>query len=54
MWERLMPLIIGITQATGRYIIRLDSDDMVLPERVEKQFSFLEENHDIWVVLHIY
>lgn len=41
---------IGIAQATGKYIMRLDSDDMVLPERVEKQFSFLEENHDIDVL----
>lgn len=34
----------GITQAQGKYIARMDSDDISHPERLEKQFNFMENN----------
>jgi glycosyltransferase involved in cell wall biosynthesis len=36
----------GIKIAKGRYIARMDADDISLPERFEKQISFLENNPD--------
>jgi glycosyltransferase involved in cell wall biosynthesis len=34
----------GIDLAKGKYIVRMDADDISLPERLEKQFSFMEKN----------
>jgi glycosyltransferase involved in cell wall biosynthesis len=34
----------GISKARGKYIARMDADDFSFPDRLEKQFSFLEEN----------
>lgn len=34
----------GIQHAIGKYLVFLDSDDIVLPEKLEKQVSFLENN----------
>jgi len=34
----------GSKAATGKYLLRLDSDDMVVADRIEKQFDFLESN----------
>ncbi|TWR25188.1 glycosyltransferase [Mucilaginibacter pallidiroseus] len=39
----------GLKKARGRYIARMDSDDIALPDRFEKQFNFLEKNRDIAV-----
>lgn len=36
-----------ILLAKGKYIARMDADDISLPERIEKQVKFLEENPDI-------
>jgi glycosyltransferase involved in cell wall biosynthesis len=36
----------GLAAATGEYIATLDSDDMALPERIEKQVFFLDNNRD--------
>jgi len=37
----------GISLAKGKYIARMDADDISLPERFEKQVKFLEENINI-------
>ncbi len=34
----------GLKMAKGKYIARLDSDDISCPKRLEKQLSFLENN----------
>lgn len=36
----------GLGLANGVYIARIDSDDIALPTRLEKQVAFLEENPD--------
>ncbi len=43
-------LNIGISLAKGKYIARIDSDDICLPNRFEKQIKFLNENPEIAVV----
>ena len=40
----------GCRMATGKYIARLDADDIAHPERFEKQVDFLEKNPDISVL----
>ncbi|WP_179293907.1 glycosyltransferase [Candidatus Methanoperedens nitratireducens] len=37
----------AIEKSTGDYIARMDSDDISLPNRIEKQVKFLEENKEI-------
>jgi glycosyltransferase involved in cell wall biosynthesis len=37
----------AIKQAKGKYISRMDADDISFPKRLELQFNFLEENPDI-------
>ena len=37
-------LNIGIAKAKGKYIARMDADDISMPKRLEKQFGFLEEH----------
>lgn len=39
----------GIRLAHGRYIARMDCDDISLPDRLRKQFDFMEENPAIGV-----
>jgi len=39
----------GIIKATGKYIARMDADDISLPERFEKQITFMEDNHEIGI-----
>jgi glycosyltransferase involved in cell wall biosynthesis len=43
-------LNIGIQHVTSKYIARMDSDDICLPERFKKQMEFMEQNDDIMVV----
>ncbi|HEC1752103.1 TPA: glycosyltransferase family 2 protein, partial [Campylobacter lari] len=43
----------GLNIAKGKYIARMDDDDISLPSRFEKQVKYLEENEDI-VVLGTY
>ncbi|MBI4833572.1 MAG: glycosyltransferase [Planctomycetes bacterium] len=40
----------GVRKATGRYIAFLDSDDIWLPFKLERQLNFLEENKDVGLV----
>jgi glycosyltransferase involved in cell wall biosynthesis len=39
----------GISIARGEYIARMDSDDISLPERFEKQVAFLDKNNEVVV-----
>ena len=36
--------------AKGKYIANMDADDISLPTRLEKQFTFLEKNPDVAVI----
>ena len=40
----------GFKLAKGEYIARMDDDDISLPERFEKQVSYLDEHPDITVL----
>lgn len=40
----------GLKIAKGRYIAYLDSDDMFLPDKLERQISILDENKDFGMV----
>jgi len=40
----------GIEAATGKYIARMDADDVCLPERFQMQFDFLESNPEYFAV----
>ena len=37
----------GIQKARGKYIVRMDADDISLAKRFEKQIEFMEKNQDI-------
>lgn len=39
-----------LAQASGEYVARMDGDDISLPDRFEKEVSFLEENADYAIV----
>jgi len=39
----------GMDICTGKYIARMDADDISLPERIEKQFDFMEKNQNVSV-----
>lgn len=40
----------GIELCNGEYIARMDSDDIALPQRIEKEVHFLEQNKDYGIV----
>ena len=40
-------LNIGLSLSSGKYIARMDSDDIALPYRLEKQFAFMESHPDV-------
>ncbi len=42
-------LNIGFREAKGKYIARMDSDDIALPTRLEKQFDYMESHPDVIV-----
>lgn len=42
-------LNIAMRSARGQYIARMDSDDISLPERFQKQIEFMENNKDVIV-----
>lgn len=37
----------AISLSEGKYIARMDADDICLPDRFEKQYKFMEENPDL-------
>lgn len=39
----------GLDNATGKYVARMDSDDISHPDRLEKQYMFMESNPDVGV-----
>ena len=43
-------LNLGLDEARGKYIARMDDDDIALPTRFEKQYAFMEQNPDFAVV----
>lgn len=43
-------LNVGILEAEGEYIARMDADDICLPDRFEAQVSFLEKNPSVDIV----
>lgn len=44
----------GVTSADGRWIARMDSDDLCHPQRLEKQLSFLQNHPGTLFVTSIY
>ncbi len=40
----------AIKLSSGKYIARMDADDIALPERLQKQVDFLDANPDVGVV----
>jgi len=40
----------GLLKATGKYIARMDADDISFPERFDLQYNFLETNKDVFLV----
>jgi glycosyltransferase involved in cell wall biosynthesis len=40
----------GLDLANGKYIARMDADDISMPERLEKQVEYLEKNPEIGVL----
>lgn len=49
-----VPRNIGIENARGRYVAFLDSDDLWLPEKLEKQIRVFQENADAAIVFSYY
>lgn len=40
----------GIKIARGKYIARMDADDVAHPTRIEKQVNFMEEHDDVYIL----
>ena len=43
-------LNLALEKAQGKYIARMDDDDIALPSRLKKQSDFLDKNHNVGVV----
>lgn len=37
----------AIALSKGKYVARMDADDICMPYRLEKQFNYLEQHHDV-------
>ena len=40
----------GVEASKGKYLMRLDSDDIAFPDRIEKQINYLEKNKKIFAL----
>lgn len=40
----------GLLKVKGRYVARMDADDISLPDRIESQFNFFESNKEIYLI----
>lgn len=40
-------LNLGLERSSGKYIARMDSDDIMMPDRLQKQYDYMENNPDI-------
>lgn len=40
----------GFALAKGKYIVRMDGDDIALPQRIERQLNYLHENPEVSIV----
>jgi glycosyltransferase involved in cell wall biosynthesis len=43
-------LNMGIRESRGEYIARMDSDDWMYPERLDKQFTYMETNPEVEIL----
>lgn len=43
----IQSLNIGMTAAIGKYIARMDADDIMLPKRLQLQYEFMENNPNV-------
>ena len=43
-------LNLGLKEAKGKYIARIDADDVAMPNRLEIQYNYLENNRNIFLV----
>jgi len=43
-------LNLGLQEASGKYIARMDGDDISMPERLNIQFNYLEKNSDVFLL----
>lgn len=39
----------GLSLAKGKYVVRMDADDWSYPERLKKQYEFMEKHQDVGV-----
>ncbi|MES2619870.1 MAG: glycosyltransferase family A protein [Bacteroidota bacterium] len=39
----------GMELASGKYIVRMDADDICMPDRIQKQVQFMETHHKVGV-----
>ena len=44
----------GIRSVKGKYLCMMDADDLSLPDRLENQYRFMEENTDIGMVYGLF
>lgn len=48
--DYIQSLNMGMTAAQGKYIARMDSDDVMLPERLQLQYEYMEKNPEVDVL----